>query len=122
MHYAFHRYEKTEQCHFWQLTSSSACNIPPGKSLGKHVLENVLPWLSKWIRRWHLGSFYRENGGYLLPDTQKKNFITADTNIGLLVLDSNGQPKESKLYCYDNKIQSSSIWRYDLKKPKLLES
>jgi hypothetical protein len=130
VHYGFHRYENyqhpqsKERVHFWQLTSSSACNIPPGKSIGQFVVAQWLPAIGKhvnsFLNRWRLRAHRKHKARYLLPMNQT-DFITAGTNVGLVVLDSQGNPSRSYLYNADAATSDTCVWEYDLVTPRILE-
>lgn len=121
VHYGFHRYESyqhpvsPQRVHFWQLTSSAVCNIPPGSGLGQNVVEKWLPFL--WKRVLH--KFHKEKARYLRPD-QSEHFIAADTNLGLLELDPQGLPERSFLLLADAATSKKWHWSYNLKKPRIL--
>jgi len=123
VHYGFSRYEhylhKTSRVpvHFWQLTSSAICNIPPGKSFGQALVSK---WLPSFLQKCKLNKFKKQKALYLLPEN-RDHFITSDTNIGLLALDDYAIPQRAFLYCADAELQRQSIWDYDLEQPKLLK-
>ncbi len=89
VHYGFSRrqYLQDDDVTLWQLTSSAACNSPAGGNIG-------LPLLS------YFGQLFdKQHTKYLLPEGEKKHFLTRDKNVGTLTLDQALTPLQAKLLC-----------------------
>ncbi len=157
VHYAFHRLEKDTQTvsgrtiNYWQLTSTSTCNIPLGKK-GRKIfssLDSIVVWFqrnclkaAKWalfnlfgiaiLNHWLADklrryidpriedkAFHRKKTRYLVPkeeqNQKKADFISADTNIGLIQVDNDG-PTISTLHLGNE--ENAYIWTYDLRDPQ----
>ena len=123
VHYGFVRYQdyahasEPARVHFWNLTSSAICNIPPGKSVGQAM---VASWLPDFLRCDPLGKFRKEKACYVMPE-HGQEFITANTNVGTLQLDTCGVPRSAQLIFKQSGSETVTAWNYSLDHPNLLK-